>query len=535
MSTSRKVKMPSNFDTHIERRAAHERARNHGARIASVPGAHGALYSSLRTGLLSMGDQLDETHLVPMLTFSRNAVRDALRLLADEGIVTRRPRNGTIVVATSVDVPLDNGLGWGEKSVPHREVVVTEQRWVQATPVTRRFLETDNGVVHVTEAVDMFDGRPSMIHTRFTINGAARPLLASPATHLDFRQSFLRTYGCGLDTIDCWVDATEADERTAGVLRTEPGTPLIVKSRVLRAMDGRPREYSISHYIAAEVSFSAGTDGGAGDGPGEASPTRVPSRPTSYSNSPDSSISDRRRASADLHAQLRAAIREGLYRVGDRLSEEEIAEAYAVSRSTVRLALNQLAGEGIIGRSRHRATVVVGSIVNCTLNGGVFYPPDSVDQYCDASLASQSIPTPPFVRELLRTDDPSTRIDEYLISRDGRPTSVYIRYTSTDVARRPLTCGGGEDFSSLFRRTYGQPVGRIVHNLHAVRASGQLARRLAVEQGSVLLLSERLIHDGQGAPRELSHTYHVASGVSLASHFEFDAGPNTDSSIVCGV
>jgi DNA-binding GntR family transcriptional regulator len=191
----------------------------------------------------------------------------------------------------------------------------------------------------------------------------------------------------------------------------------------------------------------------------------------------------------------------------------------------------QLVDEGIITRSRRHGTVVSSTIADYTLNAGMFYRPDELWRFDDEELTSQVIPTPPFISELLQTQNPSTRLDEYLISRDGQPTTVYIRYTGTDVGRRPLTCSAGDDFQELFTRTYGRPVGRIAYNLHAVRADRQIARRLAVPPGTIMLLAERLIRDRLGRPRELSHSYHVAANVSLAGHHELLAEPTERSGL----
>jgi DNA-binding GntR family transcriptional regulator len=524
--------MPNSFDYHVERRAVHERARQQSrSRIASVPGAHGALYTSLRTGLLGMGDQLDEAHLVPMFTFSRNAVRDALRLLADEGLVSRQPRNGTVVIAKSADVPLNIALGWAEQVHPRREVVVTDRRWAPSTPMTRLYLRSRSDRVHVTEAIDMYDGRPSMLHTRFTIDGAERALIASPASDHEFRVLFENTYGSSLCAIDCWVEATGADERAAARLGVAAGTPLIVKSRVLHSSDGLPREYSISHYLASEVTFSASVAGTELLGAQQPRPDVLAGR-TEKPVDQDGNSLERGRSSSDLHAQLRAAIREGVYRLGDRLSEEEVAEAFAISRNSVRLAMAQLADEGIITRSRRQGTVVTSTIADYTLNVGMIYRPEELGRYGGEELTSLVIPTPPFISEMLQTASTSTRLDEYLISRDGKPTTVYIRYTGTDVERRPLTFSSGGDFQALFSRTYGTPAGRIAHSLHAVCADRQIARRLSVPPGTIVLLSERLIHDQLGVPREFSHSYHVAAGVSLASRHEFHTEPTGRSGIV---
>jgi GntR family transcriptional regulator len=510
----------SSRDPRAARRDAHERARHQNQiRVASVLGAHGALFTSLRTGFLRQDDQLDEARLGPMFSVSRNAIRGALRLLAAEGVVSREPRNGTVVISAAEDVPLGTGLGWNESSYAGREVVVTEQRWIPSTPMTRYYLRTGSEWVHATELSDSYDGRPDLLYTRFTLTeGAWRPTVTGPQDG-DFASLFRRTYGSPLAAVDCWVEATGADDRSAARLRVPAGTPLIVKSRVLYSADGVPREYSISHYPAAHVVLSADVDSideprPAGM-PGTAGPALVPGAPRSGVL--------RRRSSIDLHTELRAAIREGLFAVGDRLDEEELADIFGTTRNTVRRVLAQLVAAGLVHRSRRGGTVVTSAVADYTLNAGMPYRPDERHRYRDECLASATIPTPPFVAGLLQTDSPLVALDEFLLYRDDRLMTAYLRYVEPSAAPRPLTSSRREDFQTLFTRAYGEPAGSLKHSLHAVRADERVARRLGLPPGTILLLSERVIHDVHGRPRELSHSYHLATHVSLACHHELPA------------
>jgi DNA-binding GntR family transcriptional regulator len=114
-------------------------------------------------------------------------------------------------------------------------------------------------------------------------------------------------------------------------------------------------------------------------------------------------------------------------------------------------------------------------------------------------------------------------LDEFLVYRDGRAMTAFLRYAEPTASPRPLTSAQGEDFQSLFMEAYGVAAGAIEHSVHAVRADNRVARRLGLRPTTILLLSERIIHDVHGRPRELSHSYHLATHVSLASHHELRA------------
>ena len=56
----------------------------------------------------------------------------------------------------------------------------------------------------------------------------------------------------------------------------------------------------------------------------------------------------------DLAAQIRAAIIQGKFREGERLSEAQLCDIFGVSRTPVRLALRLLEREGVIRRGGGR-------------------------------------------------------------------------------------------------------------------------------------------------------------------------------------
>src|ERR1022692_2446265 len=75
-----------------------ERARVEGAeKQHSSLRVYGLIKSAIRIGLLGPEEKLLEPDLVRTYAASRGAVREALGQLADEGLVTREPRHGTVV------------------------------------------------------------------------------------------------------------------------------------------------------------------------------------------------------------------------------------------------------------------------------------------------------------------------------------------------------------------------------------------------------------------------------------------------------
>ncbi|MFY0634347.1 MAG: GntR family transcriptional regulator [Vannielia sp.] len=79
-----------------------------------------------------------------------------------------------------------------------------------------------------------------------------------------------------------------------------------------------------------------------------------------YENTARGASGRRKTASLRVYETLRDDIAGGRYGVGDRLTEESLAEAFEVSRTPVREALRRLASEGFVILSPHAGALVKG-------------------------------------------------------------------------------------------------------------------------------------------------------------------------------
>ncbi|SMH49489.1 DNA-binding transcriptional regulator, GntR family [Rathayibacter oskolensis] len=501
------------------RRLARERASEQNlVRMRSVLSVHGALRTGLRMGSIAPSDRLEESVLVRKYSVSRNAVRAALRLLVEEGVVSRAPRAGTVILCGLADVRIDNGVAWARAEDADHELVTTESRWIPSTPVTRTMLGTDSAQVHCTEMVDLLDGRPSLLYTRFCLApGTERPSV-SGGRDGSFETLFAQTYGTRIGSIDCWVEAKGADERAAAQLGVAPGTALLVKSRQIWGEDGVPREYSVTHYLASRVALTTVLEGASTHAPTVVPRVRFerggPAAPTGPA---EQGPPAHRRSVLDVHSELRAAIRGGLFRVDEQLVEDDLAREFSTSRNTVRAALAQLVDEGLIRRDRRHGTVVVVPIAELTIDNAMGWSPEDTGRHRTESISAATIPTPPIVGERLGTDCPTVSVGHFLSRRDGRPFVIYIRYSEPVEHPRPLTNETRVDFDDLFRHSYGVSLDRIETSVHAVRAGDRAAGLLGVAPGTLLLLKERLLVGEDGRAREFSHSYYVAAGVVLST------------------
>lgn len=113
--------------------------------------AHAALRQSIISGVFPMGERLIETQLAAQLNMSRAPIREALRGLAQEGLVVEHPHQGAFVATLSAEdvtdlynvrigietTALRLFIRRGESTAPLREAIRAMQRAAERGDVAR--------------------------------------------------------------------------------------------------------------------------------------------------------------------------------------------------------------------------------------------------------------------------------------------------------------------------------------------------------------------------------------------------------------
>jgi len=215
-----------------------------------------------------------------------------------------------------------------------------------------------------------------------------------------------------------------------------------------------------------------------------------------------------------LYGILRDKIISGAYLPGQALpTEQKLIEAYEISRTTVRHALEQLVNEGLVYRQSGRGTFVahpaveqgIGKITSFTedmrqrgfvpgtevLNAGLMQAPADIGEKLgvgpDEELAL-------IMRLRLADGEPMSVEESHL--RHGFCPGVLVH----DYARHSLT--------RILEREYGIALVRAKQVIRAIPASNSLARRLNIREGDPLLFIERVSYAHSGEPIEYLRIYH---------------------------
>jgi GntR family transcriptional regulator len=200
-------------------------------------------------------------------------------------------------------------------------------------------------------------------------------------------------------------------------------------------------------------------------------------------------------------------------------NENELAEQFAVSRSTIREAVRGLMDAGYLVR-RHGSGTYVTSVPRTR------HPLDTTLSYTAMIRASGHKPAETVVsnavrapadaeRDALGLDDGAPVIDVERVRYADRRPVIYSR------DRIPVELLGDFSEDALDSSLYaalaraGHPVASATAQLIPTVATARLAKLLTVKRGTPLLHIDQVDYDERGRPVMLSHEWHVADAIDL--------------------
>lgn len=219
------------------------------------------LRQQITSGRYDGGVLPDERELGRHLGASRNAVREALSLLRDEGLITRKQGVGTTVVMPKYGHGLDRLAGLAEALTGHG-TVVNEVRAAHPVPdppaaiVARLSLADGEGAVYV-ERLRWLGGVPLSLDTSYLAADIGAPLLSHDLAHRDLFALIEESTGQRLGRAEVSVHAVNAGPDTAALLDVPAGAAVFAIERLTRLADGRPVDAESIHIRADRLALRA--------------------------------------------------------------------------------------------------------------------------------------------------------------------------------------------------------------------------------------------------------------------------------------
>jgi GntR family transcriptional regulator len=216
------------------------------------------------------------------------------------------------------------------------------------------------------------------------------------------------------------------------------------------------------------------------------------------------------RSGTSLHRQVYLVLRDrllaGALQAGERLpAEPALCSEFGVSRITLRRAVGDLEGEGLLERVQGKGTFVTAHGRGRAVRTAG-YVDDIKDLSADTTvtvLEFSVVQAPARVAAMLGlTSGERVQRSVRLRQRHNRPVVLLTTWlpapfaqsiTRADLARRPL--------NEMLAQA-GVRFGRVLQEIGAGLADPVQAQRLDVEVGAPLLLVDRLVHNQHGQPVE---------------------------------
>lgn len=214
-----------------------------------------------------------------------------------------------------------------------------------------------------------------------------------------------------------------------------------------------------------------------------------------------------------LAHRLLADIARGRRRPGDRLpTEDELMEAFGVSRITVRQAFDLLRQRGLVERVAGRGSFVASPPGAYVMTIGSVEDVLQAGSHSEVTVLEWKPVRPDLpVERRLRLSGSRAYVLRSVRRRDGAPLCYSETYTTLDIGRRI-------DAGELHRHTVletietklGIPVGTAVEEISAGVTDRALAAHLEVPRGSPIVIVEMTFEDVSGHPIEYFRTSYRA-------------------------
>jgi GntR family transcriptional regulator len=222
------------------------------------------LRSSISNGTLTIDQLLVEMELMKALGASRNAVRKALRMLADDGIVSRKTRNGTSLTRDIITVRAGEvgPRAWnGSPDEGRLHVETLDVSRVALPGVLRDRFNTDIDSVLLLEQIGFSDLQPlyvrvSYIPEDFDVEELNRRIDSLHVDYPPLAVAFERFYGQPFGGTHAVVEALRCEERTAELLRIPTGAPVLFQDLTTFDDTGKIREISFAHFRGDRIALS---------------------------------------------------------------------------------------------------------------------------------------------------------------------------------------------------------------------------------------------------------------------------------------
>ena len=219
-----------------------------------------SLLERIESGALNVGARLpSERELSKQLDVARMTVRQALQLLASQGVLERKQGVGAFVAAPKVERPADrlSPFTRGMESLglqPGAKVLVLEERLANAK-VARKLQIHLSAPVYFGQRLRSVNNELIMVETVYLPAARFPNFIGHDLTNRSIYQILETVYDVSIDRAEQTLEAVSATEFEAHWLGVQTGAPLLLEERVGFDQSGQPVEYAKDLYRGDRIRY----------------------------------------------------------------------------------------------------------------------------------------------------------------------------------------------------------------------------------------------------------------------------------------
>jgi GntR family transcriptional regulator len=225
-------------------------------------------YQSVHDALVVMMETLapgsampTERELCQTFSVSRATIRQALGQLEIEQRIYRRQGKGTFVAQPKIEQPLElmsHTEGMRARGIIPSSKLIDVRRVPAGIEVGARLGLSSKAEVLRIERLRLADGDPIAIEVVFLNADRFDGITAALSDSASLYQLLSSNYGVELASAEETIEAVIAEGREAGLLKCQPGMPLLMLSRRTLDTKGEPTEFVRSLYRGDRYRFQTG-------------------------------------------------------------------------------------------------------------------------------------------------------------------------------------------------------------------------------------------------------------------------------------
>ncbi len=222
------------------------------------------LVDDIRSDKYSDGDRFpSDTELVKRFNVSRGTIREALKMLLQQGFLIREQGRGSFVTYRKIQQDPDHLIGFSElmrRNNIDPSAKIIEKDIIKPKPWLSRLMQLmpDDKLVRIVR-LRFGDDQPLIIERSYFNYRLFVPLLDKDLEHNSIFELLYRHTCTELGDATQRIEAISAGQSDHKLLKVPIGTPLLLIKRLIKTSAGEYFQYSEDVYRSDRISFTTRT------------------------------------------------------------------------------------------------------------------------------------------------------------------------------------------------------------------------------------------------------------------------------------